>query len=240
MLPSLCEEAAEADDDRIGFAVHPRAGNADHLDAGQLEVFLTPTVDLKRHRVSMMVVRVEFNGEALDRPVGIELESVDEEIHRRLPKPGAANQGKEATLKARAGEGLNAVKLDRFSQSGDASKSPTTGQQAIDRVQVEQIPLVGPLGHIAEKPWINRCEVEERSWNRGHRNSLEGGAILWLQRSRAVNLDRAASFNGAGGSDLDYGPPSRSQPPEPGGGAVTEKGAAPAAEHRGKTLSMAR
>src|SRR3954464_5225906 len=98
MLLSLGGVMAEAGDDRLGFAVHPRAGEADHLDAGQLEVFLAQAIGLERHRVSMVVIGVEFDCEALDRPVGIELESGNEEVHRRLPKPGAADQSKKATL----------------------------------------------------------------------------------------------------------------------------------------------
>jgi hypothetical protein len=49
----------------LGFAVHPYASDPGHLNTCQLEVLLAKAVSLKCARVTVVVVRVEFDREAL-------------------------------------------------------------------------------------------------------------------------------------------------------------------------------
>ena len=65
VVAALGQEAAKAGHHGLGFAVHSHAGHPGHLDASQLQVFLAHPVALEGNVPAVVIVGIEFDGEAL-------------------------------------------------------------------------------------------------------------------------------------------------------------------------------
>jgi hypothetical protein len=82
MPASLLQERRNALNHVAWFAIEAGPGDPDHLYHPQLQVLLAQAVTLECSATAMGFVDVEFDGEALRLPIGVELILALLEVHR--------------------------------------------------------------------------------------------------------------------------------------------------------------
>ena len=173
-MATLRKQLLEALDHLLRFGLEAGTGDADHLDVDQLKILLASTIALERSATAMRLIDVEFDGEALWLPIGVELVLAFVEVHRRWRQAGASDQIPEAALKARAGErGVGTVDSESPAKAAGTPVSLHPPKQLIHRAQVEQTALFAALqGAFEPSGRQHRSEIKQ-----GARDGSDGIAL---------------------------------------------------------------
>lgn len=172
--------------DLPGLGLDAPRGQADDLDASELELLLSASVALEGGAGAVELVAVELDSEALRGPVDVDLLAGDEEVGEWGRQAGRTHEPEEPALELRAGEGGLAVGEERLAEPAVASVTTTSGKEGVDRREVEQRkPLRNLEGAVKPGRLEGGCQVEE-----GAGNAREGGAVM----NRTVSGARAGAW----------------------------------------------
>jgi hypothetical protein len=174
LLAPALEQLSEVAQDRLRFPLEPRRRDADHLDSQQLQLLLATAVALEGGAAAVRLEEIEFDREAQVRPVSVELELSDVEVHRRSRKAGPYDHSAETPLELRAREGgVRPMDGDRPCEPPPPAVPTGASQHIINRGHIKEVPVFGPLQVSLQlfRPRPNR-QVKQRS-----RNGRDGGAL---------------------------------------------------------------
>lgn len=99
---TLLQKLTQAISNCVWFPFDATGGDADRVDALELEVLDANRVALKGGSRAVGLVAVDLDGETLRLPIGIDLVTGYERIDRRPWQAGASHQGDEKSLGPRS------------------------------------------------------------------------------------------------------------------------------------------
>jgi hypothetical protein len=213
-------------DHDLRFALQARAGDPDHLHPDQLQLLLADPVALEGGAGAVGLEEVEFDGEALLRPVGVELVARDDEIHRRPRQPGAPGKRTEAALEARAGDrGVRPVEIDRGAQGAAAGVMAAAVENRFQSAEVEQFVFFAASQHRFDPVGRERArEVELRPRQGRDRDPVDEPPVL-IRQVGVVDGELRLAMASIRRGDVELAARSvAQQSPEPPGAEVARHG----------------
>jgi hypothetical protein len=116
-LTSLREQRSHAPDHFVGLAFEAARGDADRVDSGQLQILDADGIALEGSAGSVRRVPVQFDGEALPLPIGVDLMAGDERVDGGLGRPARFTRSKKSrSVRARDMIGLRYMPIARCSR----------------------------------------------------------------------------------------------------------------------------
>ena len=169
-------------------------------------------------------IGVEFDHERLRFPIGVDLDAVDDVVHRRLGQPGAADEGAEAALELGSGHSfVGSVGAEDAAQAAAAGVVAVALEDPVEQPQVEEPELFGSSNHPLHPAVVRGCRhVEHGPGPGGDRDAVPCRPVGGRQL-RDVEPEFASMAAGGGNRDRDPRGRAAGQAPEPGGGGVTRQ-----------------
>jgi hypothetical protein len=186
---------------------------------------LPKPVPLERGVASVGLVDVQFDREALELPIRIELIPLDEGIHRRPWHLRRHNEPDEALLESRPCEGnWRAIDGEGAAERPGPRMPPGALQELFSRPQVEEVPFLGPLEHAFERCRMSACRlIKQRARQSRERDAVSKFLVLGGEYGEVEAKGMTLASRRRNGH-VDSPRPIPQQFPEPCGGGVARDG----------------
>lgn len=136
-LAALGEQGAKSGGNLVWFAFDTPGGETDCVNSRQLQLLDSNWIALKRGSGAMGLVAVEFDGESLLLPVGVDLVSGNEVVDRGPGQTRAPHEGDEEAFCASSGHSWVSIDRRGDQQSLAAGMTTTARDEEVDGANVK-------------------------------------------------------------------------------------------------------
>ena len=139
------ERLRDPREDRFGLVDDLPPGDADDVEAECGELGVAPAVALEGLTRGVEGEAVDLDDEPLSRPEEVDLVAADAGVRQRMRKTRFADEGEQAALGLRAGEGDRLAALDQVAKDRGAAAARMAGEQ-VEEIVAAREPLRVGLG----------------------------------------------------------------------------------------------
>jgi hypothetical protein len=183
----------------------------------------------------MGFVDVEFDGEALPRPVDVQLVPADGDVGGWHRQARSAHPLEEAALEPGTEDIWWPVDPEGTAQTTSSRMAGVPCEHSLDRTEVEQPALLAAVKGTLEVVAGNRgCKVQIGPRKGGNRDVVEDISILRGEVASVMQPDRRSGPARPRPGDFKRRRASPGDLPQPRSGGVTEQSAGTAGEHSGE------